>query len=280
MEMDYYEALGVKKPEAEETSEAEPVTEVDAEGVGDEPKTQSKEENARFAAARRKAEAERDAAIAEANQKAEERIEEAKKLAKEELLKEQGLTNPYTDEPITTIAEYEAYRQMHKERASDQRRSQMDMTEDEYDKFIEDLPEVQEARKVKEEADKVLESQRQAQYKKWLDDEVKEVSKLNPAIQSLQDLVNDPKYDEILASVQNTKMGILQAYKLAYFDELSTSRGRQQAINQAGKSHMTSTKSRGDGALHVPAEQMDWYKALNPKATEEQISRHYNRVHQ
>ena len=86
-------------PAVEETEESEqPQTEAPEQ----EPKT---DRDAQFAAARRKAEAERDAAIAQAKEDAQKQVDE--------FFKNSGLMNPYTGQPITTRAEYEAYPHLH-----------------------------------------------------------------------------------------------------------------------------------------------------------------------
>ena len=94
----------------EEQEVADPAeTEETADGTGDgagEGTEQSPEERKRFAAARRKAEAERDAAIEKAKQEAQ---AEAQRTI-DEAFKNSGLTNPYTKKPITSKAEYDEYR--------------------------------------------------------------------------------------------------------------------------------------------------------------------------
>lgn len=291
-DIDYYEVFGVKQDEGpqetdneveedtenpEETPEdvLEPETEPEiaqpeAEQGGDEsPKPhQSKKENAKYAAARRKAEQERDAAV----QKAREEAERKAAQDMDAVIADMGLENPYTNQPIRTKAEYDAYKATHAEREHAQRLRDMDMTEDQYQEYVDELPEVKEAKRITEET-------RQAQMKARVEQEIREVSKLNPAIQSAEDLARDEKYDEILERIKETGVSIVDAYRLAHYDDLTSRRGRQQAINSAGKSHMTSTKSRGEGGLSVPSEELDWYRQLNPGASEEQIARHYNKVH-
>ena len=46
-----------------------------------------------------------------------------------------------------------------------------------------------------------------------------------------------------------------------------------------GKQHMGQTKERGAGAVSVPAEVKEMYRALNPGATDAEIQAHYNRSH-
>ena len=109
-------------PAVEETEEPEqPQTEAPEQ----EPKT---DRDAQFAAARRKAEAERDAAIARAKEDAQKQVDE--------FFKNSGLMNPYTGHPITTRAEYEAYRERFE---ADQKAKLMEkagITQEEFQAFV------------------------------------------------------------------------------------------------------------------------------------------------
>ena len=290
-DIDYYDLFGVKNPQDTDTEgdevtenpgetpedvhepETEPeIAQPEADEGGEEtpePHKQSKKENAKYAAARRKAEQERDAAVKQAREEAEAKA----KADMDAMIAEMGLDNPYTQKPIRTVAEYEAYKATHAQKQHEQRLRDMDMTEDQYKEYVDQIPEVQEARKVTENA-------RQAQMKAQVEAEIKQISQMNPSIQSVEDLVKDDKYDEIFQRIQNSNISLYDAYRLTHFDDISRRTGRQQAINAAGKSHMTASKSRGEGGLSVPSEEMDWYKQLNPHASEEQIARHYNKIHQ
>ena len=44
-----------------------------------------------------------------------------------------------------------------------------------------------------------------------------------------------------------------------------------------GKQHMGQTKERGAGAVSVPADVKEMYRALNPGITDAEIQTHYNR---
>lgn len=224
---------------------------------------QTKKENAQFAAARRKAEAERDAAIEAERQKA--------KADVDALIADMGLENPYTNQPITTKAEYDEYKATHAQKQQEQRLRDMDMTQEQYDEYVGNLPEVQQARKIAEETKK-------QQYEAWVKQEISEITAVNPAIKTAADLASDPRYDEILRMVQNNYR-ISDAYKLAHMDDLAQRTGRQQAINRQGKAHMTSTQSRGgEGPVNVPADEMDMFRRLVPDATDEEIGKFYNRM--
>lgn len=244
-------------------------------------KHQSRGQNAKYAAARREAEAkaaeeiarvkaEQDKAIAEAVQK-------AKAEARDELLQELGHENPYTKSKITNDAELKEYQAEHAKKQHEKLLRTTGQTEEQFQAMVDSLPEVREAKAKAQEAERVLEARKQEQMKAWVEAELAEVGKYNPAIRTADDLAKDTKYQDILTYVEKG-LSISDAYKMAHFDDLSTRKGRQQAINQAGKAHMTSTKSRGEGSYEVPADELSWYHQLMPKATTEQIAKHYNKM--
>ena len=242
----------------EEPVDAQP--EETEEGAG-KPK-QTKKENAQFAAARRKAEKEKDEALEAA------KAQYAKDT--DALIAGMGLENPYTNKPITTKAEYDEYQAMHKEKQQEQRLRDMDMTQEQYDEYVGSLPEVQEARKIAAETKK-------QQYEAWVKQEISEITKINPAIRTAQDLASDPRYDKILPMLNNNYR-LVDAYKLAYMDDLTSRTGRQQAINRQGKAHMTSTQSRGgEGPVNVPRDELDMFHQLCPGLSDDRIANFYNK---
>lgn len=274
----YFEQFGVednRKTEeedpgtvAEEPEEQEVAQPAEDEGAG-KPK-QSKRENAKYAAARREAERERDDALQDVEARIAQAREEAAKQAQEELLKEQGIENPYTNEMITSIEQYNQYKQMHAQKQHEQRLRDLDMDEDQYNQMVNDLPEVRQAREI-------TESTRQAEMKAQVEAEIKQISQMNPSIQSVEDLVKDDKYDEIFKRIQTSNISLYDAYRLTHFDDISRRTGRQQAINQAGKSHMTSTVARGEGSVNVPGDVMSMFRQMVPNASDEQIAKFYNK---
>jgi len=276
----YFEQFGVSPKEedpGEETPE-ENISEAPQEDANDEPvdaqpdepdqgaekPKQSKKENAQFAAARRKAEKERDEAIAAARQQFEK--------DQDALIADMGLENPYNGKPITNKAEYDEYKATHAQKEQEQRLRDMDMTQEEYDQYVSDLPEVKEARQF-------AEAQRKKFYEDQLNQEVSQITALNPAIKSIQDIAALPKYNEIYDKVTKQNYNLVDAYKLVYFDDLASRRGRQQAINHAGKSHLTSTQARGgEGPVNVPRDELDMFHRLIPDATDDEIGKFYNRM--
>ena len=284
METDWYKALGVTQETAQaddepaeetETAEPEAIEPQDAaadetEEGGQETAKQSRQENSRYAAARRKAEQERDEAIA--------RVKEEAAREADQLIADMGIKNPYTGEKITTRAEYNAYKQTHEQRRQQQIQQKLDMDDDEFNQMVEDLPVVKEARAKAQEAERLTKQQREQEARAQVEREMANITAMNPNIKTAEDLSRDDQYKKILDYV---KMGhpLDEAYRFAHIDDLAQRSGRQQAINRAGKAHMTSTQARGEGAAAVPAEVNDWYRKLNPKSSDEDIARHYNRIH-
>lgn len=228
---------------------------------------QSGEENAAFAAARRKAEAQRDAAIAQARQDAKKELDE--------FIRQAGLTNPYTKEPIKSKEEWDAYSQRHERERREELIRKTGMNDTEFQKFVESLPEVKEAKAAQREAQ---EAKANARMKEQMD----AIREMNPAIQDLKDLAEMESYPKLYELVQKG-YDLADAYRLANFEALTQTAAaatRQAAMNtMQGKRHLGKTQGRGTGGESVPADVREMYRALNPDATEAEIRAHYNRSH-
>lgn len=249
---------GAGEPAAQEADGAKPA--------------QSLEENARYAAARRKAEAERDAAIRKAREDAAKAIDEA--------FKNSGLTNPYTGKPITSKAEHDAYRAQFEAERKKQVLRKSGMTDEEFDAFVQDLPEVKAAREAKAAAEDAQRAAREREAQAKLDEEIRKIGAMDPNVKSVEDLLKLECYPRIRERVRKG-YSISDAYKLENFDALQGSAAaasRQAALNAArGKSHLTPTAARGAGEVSVPAEVEAEYRALMPNATKAEIQKHYSK---
>lgn len=241
-----------------------------------EKKKQSAEENARNAAARRKAE--RDRAIAQERRKAQEQAN--KQVA--EAFQAMGLRNPYTGQPVTNMEELQAYKKRYAQERRQQLQKKSGLSEDEFSKWLADLPEVQQAQMAKQEAERVSQEAKQTAAKAQIEDQIAEIGKLNPEIKQLGDLAKQAYYPEFYKLV---KMGysLVDAYKVTNFDVLiksAAAAAEQKARNSAaGKSHLGRTTSRGAGAVTVPLEVREMYRVFNPAATDAEIQAHYSRFH-
>lgn len=296
-DIDYYEAFGLEKPaegqpaeepeqeageqgaEAAETAQepeegpGDAAPEEAAQGAQEAEKGQSREENARYAKARREAERERDAGIAKAKEDA------AKEL--DAFVAGMGLVNPYTKQPIKTRAEYDAYKAAHAEKQKETFMSKQGMSDAEYQQMIDGLPEVQAAREQAAEAERVTQENRRAQMQAQLEREIAQIAAIDPTVKSLDDLVGLESYPKIYERV-NQGMSVYDAWRLENMDAIMEAgrKGAQQqaAANLGSKDHMRATKPRGEGSQMkaVPEDVMQMYRAINPGATDEQIMKHYN----
>ena len=224
-------------PAVEETEESE---QPQAEAPEQEPKT---DRDAQFAAARRKAEAERDAAIAQAKEDAQKQVDE--------FFKTSGLMNPYTGQPITTRAEYEAYRERFE---ADQKAKLMEkagITQEEFQAFVQGLPEVRAARQAKAEAEAAARQAREQEAKARVDEQLRQIQAIDPTVKELGDLAKLDTYPKLYDMVKRG-YSILDAYRLANYDTLTqraAEASRKAAINSVqSKQHLKATESRGGGA--------------------------------
>lgn len=271
------EAQEAAEPAGEETQEPAPGQE-SAEGGKERRERQTPEQNAAFAAARRKAEAERDAAVEKARTDAR---EEARRTI-DEAFRNSGLVNPYTKQPITSKAEYDAYRQRYDAERKASLLKKSGMSDAEFSAFIDGLPEVQQAKAAQRAAEQARRAAMETQAKLRTEEELKEIGKLDPNIRELRDLTTMETYPRFLELVRRGNT-LLDAYRLANLDALTSGAAaatRQAAINAVqSKRHMGQTKERGAGALRVPEDVRAMYRALNPGATDAEIQAHYNRSH-
>ena len=224
------------------------------------------------------ASAERDAAIQKAREEAQ---AEAQRII-DEAFKQSGMMNPYTEQPITTKEEYDAYRQRYDAEKKKALLRKSGMTDAEFDAFVQNLPEVRRAKQAQEQAEKAQREAHFAAARVKVDEQLKEISALDPSIKELSDLAKMPAYPRFYELVKKGN-SLTDAFKLANYDALTKGAmqgARQSALNAAqGKMHMEQTRSRGTPVSAVPPDVRDMYRALNPDATDSEIQAHYQRYH-
>lgn len=262
-----------REPAAPAADEGTPEEKILPEGVKTDNKT---EDDARFAAARRKAEAERDEAIARVRKEAEEQA--ARTI--DGFFQNSGLINPYTRQPIRSKAEYDAYRTQYEAEQKAALLKKSGMNDAEFQQFVSGLPEVREAREAKEQAEAAVKAARQEQAKVKVAEQLKEIQAIDPAIKELKDLSKLDTYPQIYDMVRRG-YSIVDAYRLANYDALTqqaAEKSRQAAINAAkSKEHLTPTAQRGAGAVTVPEDIKAEYRMLNPGITDAEIQKHYQK---
>ena len=274
------EADGSEKTEtkAEETAEDTEEETAGGDGQGKEAdgakQVQSAEENSRYAAARRKAEAERDLAV----QKAREETRAQMQAELKEQFSKLKFTNPYTKKPIEDLEGFNEYAQQYEVDRQARFAKKAGMTDTEFKEYVENLPVVKEARAKAEKAEAAQQAVREEQAKAEIEKQLGEIREMDPSINSLADL---PKMENYKRFYDLVKRGntLTDAYRLANFDKLTskqTEQAKQAALNQVkSKSHLTQTITRGAGAVTVPADIIAAYREFNPDASMEEIRAHW-----
>ena len=282
-EKDYCELFGVEPEGAEEQEVAEPANgeELDDEGAEEqevaepaeeevqdegeqeqeEPeedgKQQTPQERARYAAIRRKAEAERDAAI----KKAREDAQAAAQKSIEDAFASAGLVNPYTKQPIKSKADFDEYRAKLEEDRKNRILKRTGMSEEEFDRYVDSMPAVKAAKERAAAAEAAERAAKEEQAKARIEEQMK-------------------TYQEFYALVKRGN-SLSDAFKLVNYDKITRriAAGAAQADRNAAasKAHLTRTAPRGRGSATVPPEIRAEYKAFMPDATDAEITAHYNK---
>lgn len=262
--MSWYQEFGLDEPqekaeeeseeavETEDTEEAQTEEQTDAGSEDDDGgrKTkQSSKENSKYAAARRQAERERDAAIEEVKQQAQADMDK--------LIAGMKLTNPYTKQPITTKAEYDEYQKTHGERTRDKLKRDGNLSDEDYEALVGEVPEVRQARKIVQDN----EARQREEMRRQVEQEIAEISRLDPSIKDAQDLQNQPDYPAIYAKIEQGYT-LIDAFRTVRFDRLRAEPSRQAELNRRGKQHLEGTQSRGQGSATVPKGERAWANAF------------------
>lgn len=187
-----------------------------------------------------------------------------------------NLTNPYTKEPIRNKADYDAYRAKLDEDRRAKLLKKSGMSEEEFVKLAAEQPEI------KAQLEEAREAKRQAAAAA-MNEQLRQIHELDPAINTVEDLAKMPNYAEFYRFVKQNRLSLVEAYRLANMERLSeraAAATKQAAINAAqSKAHLEATKSRGKGGdvPAISAEVLEYYRAINPKATEAEIRADYAR---
>lgn len=266
--------------DADNSEDVDEGSEDGADNFDDDDTAQSSEENKKYAAARRKAEKERDIAVKKAREDARAEAQADADKYIDDAIKAMNLKNPYTGKLIETKVELEEYKKSAADSRKDAFLKRSGMSEEEYRSFVENLPEVAQARLEREKLEKArIDADRNRAAAK-LAEEIKQISKLDPAIKSVEDITKSENYPEIYERVKRgyTLYDAYLSVNHAKMSDRSAASARQKALNDmSSKEHLTASSQRGKGAVSVPKDVADAYREFNPKATDAEIIKHYNR---
>lgn len=273
LDLQYFaDEVGEEVSEAAEPTEGESEGEVEGEegeeetGAAEPEPQQSAEENARYAAIRRRAE------------------EDARRKYEAQLgsMNQQiaamcsGITHPITGQPITNVHDYIDALAIQQRQANEAELQEKGVDPAVINRMIETNPVVMQAQRV-------IESNNEAMAGVALQRDLEELSKIDPNIKDINDLAALPNFPQMLDYVARYEgMSIVDAYKIFNFGsamQQTNQAARQQAINQMrGKEHLKTQTgiSQSDDYVEVPPEIMSRMKSEGK--TEKQIRSLYKTV--
>lgn len=266
------EPLDTGAPETPETPEDEGTDDEGAEDLGDEgaqegaADPQSPEDNARYAAARREAEAQMR------------QVQQAQAQVDHQFAQMFGkYKNPVTGQPIRNASEYIQAMQAQERMQMQEKLKSAGVDPEALDKAIANSPLVQNAQRMQ------MQFQQQ-QVQTMVAEDMRTIMQLDPSKTSEQDIINDPSYGQAIAYVQqHPGVRLSEAYKLVNFDRLMGNKSQaaqQAAVNQAkSKSHLkTVSGSAGDSKdADIPASELSRWQQMFPEKNAKELKATYNR---
>ena len=196
-----------------------------------------------------------------------------------------GKVNPYTQQPILTRADLDAYLVRHQE---EQRKAQLErlaaagLTPEMITGIVDQHPVVQQAQQVLREMREEQARAVQARSDEYYAGQLKEIAALaqDPEIKTLEDLQRkNPEQFGVMLQRQAAGVPMADTYRALNFDALAARRAeaaKQAAVNQVtGKGHMGPVGGGGKPGVEVPADVMEQFMALAPDMTAEQARKAY-----
>lgn len=276
---------GVEEQEVTETVDEETEntdgTEVETEVGEEEQETaepaQSDEDNAKYAAARRKAEQEKELAVKEAIEK----VKMETKAQYDEMIALSGLFNPYTKSPVNSVEDFKSWQEAYSKEQSAHLKEKLEeagMDEEEIDQLISSHPAVREAQQLKMQLEQHEKEVQEQRFKGIVEESLKQIQEYDPSIKSIKDLAESEHGQEIEEKIKQG-YSISDAWKLANLDMIAQRQAKAAKIettkNIASKEHLEKSGQRGQNQITVPQDVVNEYRKFNPKATLEQIQKHY-----
>jgi len=250
-----------------ETADAEEVTEdTTDEGVTEEaatPPVQSDEANAAFASMRRAKEA------------AERRAADIDRMYAQQF---GNLRNPETGQPIRGAQDYFDALAAQERMAAREQLKQNNVDPSLIDKMIANSPVIRQAEAATAELNNIRSQQ-------LIDEDVKEVMRIDPTLTNREDFFKDPGVIESVNYIaSHPGMRLSDAYKIVNFDRLSSSKtaaAKQAVINQVkGQSHLANGNGLNvqDSSEDIPASMLESFKDMFPDKSMKELKALYNKT--
>lgn len=259
----------VEQPEENDNAESQEVDQTDTTGEQAEETAapQSAEDNSRYAAARREAEAQMR------------QVREAQAQLDSQFAQMFGkYKNPVTGKPITNASEYLQAMQAQERVQMQEKLKSAGVDPEVLDKAIANSPVVQNAQRLQQQ----YQSQ---QVQNMVQEDFRKIMSLDPTKTTEQDIINDPSFNEAITYVQgHPGVRLADAYKLVNFDKLtsaSNAAAKQAAVNQAkSKSHLKTVNgsSGNDGDSDIPAGELNHWRQMFPDKSNKDLRSLYNKT--
>lgn len=249
---------------AEQSENEGEVTETENEGENEEvtePQTQSPETNAAFANMRRQLEA------------ANKRLADTDAMFARQFGK---YTNPETGQPIRSAQDYSEAMAAQERMNAREQMQQNGIDPNVIDNLIANSPAVRQAQAATAELNNY-----RAQQK--LEADYKEILALDPSLNSVEDILNDPSMP-LMAERVAQGMSLVDAYKIVNFDKVFNSKEaavKQQTINQVkGKNHLSTgaAVNVSSDLEDIPANMLEDFKDRFPEKSPKELKALYNQV--
>lgn len=202
-----------------------------------------------------------------------------------------GQVNPYTGQIIQTVEDYKAYVDEHAKRAEAEKYNdfftglqQGTATKDDFDNYVKSLvqglPEVQEAREAKKQADLLAQEAQRAKGLSMLKADIDKFNTEMPSckIKKIEDVQNDSDVVEYI------RMGLTfdKAYKLAHMDEImsvKTSAVKQATVtNLQSKQHLKATGGSSAADSAVPDDVLAEMQKYMPGVSKKDLIEKYKKT--
>lgn len=257
----------VVEPQTEDVEYEEPVEETtEVEETPEEKPVQTPEENAKYAAARREAEA-RERAVREEMQRLDAQV--ASQFG--------DYTNPLTGERVTSVKSYFEALQAQREAQTRQEMQNAGIDPNILNSLIENNPAILQAKEV-------LHRQQVQEFQNTVQSEMEQIHELDPSINTDMDLLNMENFAQFKGYVDRG-YNFIDAFKLANFEKLqnkSYEAANQAAINKAkSTSHLQATNSvsdEGKEMLDIPQDELSFWKDAYPDLSMKELKAKYNKT--
>lgn len=258
---DVSETGPVEQSEGESAEAEAPETDSVTEEAPAEPQFQSDKANAAFASMRRELEAARKA-------QAEVDSIYARQFG--------NYRNPETGKPIRSAKDYSEAMLAQERLQAKQKLQENNIDPSLIDSLVANSPVVRQAQATMAELTNIRAQQE-------VDRDIIEVLKLDPSLNSKDDMMKDPSFSMVLDKVRSG-MSLVDAYKLVNFDRLSSSKtaaARQAVVNQVkGQAHLSNGTgiNVNDSLEDIPANMVDKFKDMFPEKSMKELKELYNKT--